>query len=140
MTFPAGLLFVSWQATVTLGSVLVGALIGLCTLAFLGYGARWKTNYETEKATSESLREGRDAFQAKAERLEGELAVCRDQLTKLEATRSLEPVLAAILDGFQEHEQRAQERHETNQRQGEQHLRILELIAERLGPENGNGH
>lgn len=138
---------IGFSGTITLGAIIVAICTGAAALATFGYGVRWKTNYEVEKENARSLGEGREAFKLRAERLEGELGACKEQLVALEATRSLEPVIHAVLAGFKRmedqvfrHEERAQQRHETNQRQGEAHLRILEMIAERVGPEpNGNG-
>src|ERR1043165_7180706 len=50
--------------------VIVATLLGLWRY---GYGARWRAAYEAEHAAAQSLADGRDAFQKRAERVEAEL-------------------------------------------------------------------
>lgn len=135
---------VHFSETITLGSLIVGILLAIPALWVYGKGIRYKTAYDVSEDTNKTLAEGREAFKMRAERLEGELAAVRQERDTLNATRSLEPVLQAVLDGFgnmesrfTEHELRAQERHEINQKQGKEHLKILAMIADRLGPDNG---
>lgn len=116
--------------TVTLGSIVVGVLLGLGGLATFGYGVRWKSNYEVERARADALEDGREAFRIQAERLHDELKTCMEDKAKLEASRSLEPILAAIGDGFQ-----AMKEDLTRQ------LHVLSRIADelaRLGVRNGH--
>ena len=139
---------VHFTDTITLGSIVVGILLGIAGLSAFAYGVRWKSAAQVADATVATLREGREAYRVQSERLQGELLEASQRLKELEATRSLEPVLQAIVDGFhrmelrfQEHEERAQERHQMNQRQGEAHLAILERIADalaQLGVKNGD--
>lgn len=121
--------------TITLGSIIVGILLGLAGLATLGYGARWKAAAQVAEENARVSAEGREAYRLQAERLHGELGSEREHVARLESTRSLEPVLAAVLDGFSAHEQRAQERHEMNMAQGERHLVLLSQLVEQMKDE-----
>ena len=56
--------------TITLGSILIGILLGVGGLATYGYGVRWKANYEVEKARADALAEGREAYKTQVDRLE----------------------------------------------------------------------
>lgn len=68
---------INWSSTITLGSLIIGVLLGLASLAVFGYGVKWKTAYEAERATALSLRDGREAYKLRGDRLEGELADAR---------------------------------------------------------------
>ena len=74
---------INWSSTITLGSLIIGVLLGISGLAVFGYGVKWKTAYETEKAVTESLRDGRDAYQLRGDRLAEELKDCRERETTL---------------------------------------------------------
>ena len=74
---------VNWSATITLGSIILGIIVGLAGLATFGYGVRWKTAYETERATAESLRDGREAFELRGDRLAMELREARQQIQEM---------------------------------------------------------
>lgn len=121
---------VHFTSTVTLGSVVIGILLGVGGLATYGYGVRWKANYEVEKARADALAEGREAFKTQADRLHRELEMCKDDRDKLEMTRSLEPALKLMEDGFDELRKALQT-----------HLHVLERIADALadlGVKNGD--
>lgn len=64
---------VHFADTITLGSIFIGLLLGLFGLFVFAYGARWKAAYEAEHAAAASLKDGREAFQLRAERVEAEL-------------------------------------------------------------------
>ena len=116
--------------TITLGSILIGILLGIGGLATYGYGVRWKANYEVEKARADALAEGREAYKTQVDRLERELEMCKDERDKLALTRSLEPVLQVIADGFAQ-----------SKRDLEKHLLVLGRIADalaELGVKNGH--
>jgi len=98
---------IDWSSTITLGSVIIGILLGLSGLAIFGYGVKYKTAYEAERAVSGSLKDGREAFKARADRLEQELKDskareadlsdqiidCKSQLARLEERPDLTRVL-----------------------------------------------
>ena len=120
---------VHFTDTITLGSILIGILLGIGGLATYGYGVRWKANYEVEKARADALAEGREAFKTQADRLQRELEMCQDDRDKLEMTRSLEPVLRVIAEGFAQ-----------SKRDLQAQLLVLERIADalaELGVKNG---
>jgi len=71
--------------TITLGSIIVGLLLGVTGLAVFAYGARWKAAYETERVTAKSLEEGRLAFQQRSERVEADLREALEQALDLRA-------------------------------------------------------
>jgi len=112
---------VHFTDTITLGSILIGILLGIGGLATYGYGVRWKANYEVEKARADALAEGREAFKTQADRLQRELEMCQDDRDKLEMTRSLEPVLRVIAEGFAQ-----------SKRDLQAQLLVLERIADAL--------
>ena len=121
---------VHFAGVITLGSVIVAVLVGVGGLATYGYGVRWKANYEVEKARADALEQGREAFRTQADRLHRELEMCKDDRDKLEMTRSLEPALKLMKEGFAELE-----------RALETHLNVLERIADALadlGVKNGD--
>lgn len=142
---------------ISLGSIIIGVLIGLAGLFVFAYGARWKAAYEAEHAAANSLKDGRDAFLLRSERLEDEkaqmlleLGECKGKISQLEAqleaiprydevvkligtttdrmdeaaaartSKALEVLVEAqeraeqrTIEAFQQHEDRAQSRHET---------------------------
>ena len=121
---------VHFTDTITLGSILIGILLGIGGLATYGYGVRWKANYEVEKARADALSEGREAFRTQADRLHRELELCKADREKLEMTRSLEPVLQVMAEGFAQ-----------SKRDLEAHLLVLGRIADalaELGVKNGH--
>ena len=121
---------VHFTDTITLGSILIGILFGIGGLATYGYGVRWKANYEVEKARADALAEGLQTYKTQADRLQGELEMCKEERDKLAMTRSLEPVLQVIADGFAQ-----------SKRDLEKHLLVLGRIADalaELGVKNGH--
>ena len=121
---------VHFTDTITLGSILIGILLGIGGLATYGYGVRWKANYEVEKARADALSEGREAFKTQVDRLQRELEMCKDERDKLAMTRSLEPVIKVIAEGFAQ-----------SKRDLEAHLLVLGRIADalaELGVKNGH--
>lgn len=102
----------NWSSTVTLGSVIVGILLGLAGLATFGYGIRWKSNYDVEKARSDSLEDGVRAYKERADRLElqmrelrtdhdklaGDLLESRSLVARLEQLPNLERILELMGD------------------------------------------
>jgi hypothetical protein len=103
---------VRWTSTINLGAVIIGVLLAVAGAMTYLYGSKWKANYEVEKATAESLREGREAYQLRAERLEAEVRECRAEaqeqrelkhslsaeLSAEKKIRDLVPVLKGITD------------------------------------------
>ena len=121
---------VHFTDTITLGSIIIGVLVGVGGLATYGYGVRWKANYEVEKARADALEQGREAFRVQADRLHRELEMCKADRDKLEMTRSLEPALKLMKDGFEE-----------LARDLQTHLNVLSRIADALadlGVKNGD--
>jgi hypothetical protein len=74
---------VDFTHTITLGSLIVGVIVGLAGLAVLAHGARWKANYEIERARADSLDEGREAYEKRSRRLEQELKEAQAQSIEL---------------------------------------------------------
>ena len=121
---------VHFAGVITLGSILIGIMLGVGGLATYGYGVRWKANYEVEKARADALEQGREAFRTQADRLHRELEMCKSERDSLEMTRSLEPALELMKQGFAELE-----------RALETHLNVLGRIADALadlGVKNGD--
>ena len=54
----------------------------------------------------------------------------------LEQRTNLEPMVSAVVSQFSDHERRAQERHTEHMRSQRGVLSVLELIADKLGPES----
>jgi hypothetical protein len=69
---------IRWMSLVTLLAAVVGILVGITGLAWLGYGTKWKAAAQASEAVAATWHEGRDAWQARAERLDVELAESRD--------------------------------------------------------------
>lgn len=133
---------VDWSSTITLGSLIVGILVGFAGLVVLGYGARWKAAFESEKVVAESYRDGREAFQARADRLEIELRETRarnDELAeligeqkktvaRLESLPNLERIVQVMADTAERADTRAAERLETALvRVGEMFHEVIDL-------------
>lgn len=70
-----------------------------------------------------------------------ELGAARERISELEKTRSLEPIVAAIGEQFRHYEEKTNDRlaeHEKRaQDRADAHLAVLNLIADRLGPDDG---
>lgn len=121
----------------------LGPWIGLAGLALtlvaaIGLGfALWKgqagpaLSYLRE--ANEALVKKSEAADERAESLETKLRLVEEANTLLEARTSFEPMVAAVVLQFESHESRAHERHLAT-------LRILDLIAARLGPDPNGGH
>lgn len=106
---------IQFESTVTLGAALLGVLIAVGTVSRLLYGAKYRTAYEVAHATAEELRKALLDEKARVERLEVVLAAERDRLKHAaEAIARLEalPDLGALVRILDQHESRAQERHE----------------------------
>jgi hypothetical protein len=71
---------IDYKHTITLGSIILGIIVGLAGLVVFAYGARWKAAYEAEHAVVDSLMEGREAYKLRADRLEDELIERHRQL------------------------------------------------------------
>lgn len=77
--FPGALVYVAaididWSNTINLGALVIAGVVGLAGLAVLGYGARWKAAATAERVVSDTYRGGQEAFKARADRLEMQLA------------------------------------------------------------------
>jgi len=81
---------VQWTDTISLGAAIISVLVGLSTLIFFFYGVRYRTLLKLEKENSESLKEGREAFKLKAERLEHELDVFTEEQREIRHTLKTE--------------------------------------------------
>lgn len=75
------------------------------------------------------LRSSNEVLESKLQENEDERRLLREQIALLETRTSLEPMVAAVIDQFEGHEQRAKERHDAT-------LVVLQLVAEKLGPED----
>lgn len=116
--------------TVTLGSVVLGALASIALLVGVFYGTRYKVSYLAASAAAEELRKsladekerGREeketaaaALLATQEKYDAVVAQLRDSLTAAQKTiAQLEqmPDMASLVRLLDQHETRAQERHE----------------------------
>jgi hypothetical protein len=146
--------------TITLGTIILGALMGTAGISTYFYGVRYKSAYEVERASSASLREGREAYQLQAERFRDDAkeqrALKHAALSELAAER-LKTDLTSVVKGF--HEQHVQLMAELKvgretivvqvvgqlQAQEERHmqrhqeiLESLQQIAEHIGHTNGH--
>lgn len=74
---------VNWSSTITLGSMLVGVIVGLAGLAFVGFGAKWKAAAEAEREVAASYRDGREAFRIRNERLAADNKECQEKIREL---------------------------------------------------------
>lgn len=78
------------------------------------------------------LRDANAVLGGRCEELERTVKQQSTTIGLLEARTNLEPIAASVVDQFGAHERRASERHEAT-------LRIMEMIAERLGPDPNGG-
>lgn len=141
--------------TITIGTLLVGAIIALPALYVVFKGARWKGIAETAEETAKVYAEGREAYRLKSERLENELKELlilvgeqKQVIAKLEAMPNLtvlqeqmgklaEQATRAILKGLEQHEERAEHRHEalvteqekSSSRAQTRHEKIIGLVG-----------
>jgi hypothetical protein len=108
---------VSWQTTLAAWLPLVAALGAFAYFRSHGGGGALqeleRANKVLEGRLGELGRENRNLAQV---------------VGALEQRTNLEPIAAAVVEQFVAHEKRAQQRHEGQ-------LVVLELIAERLGPD-----
>lgn len=136
-----GILAVSFSDRITLGSVLVGLVLGVLGLvSIIGGGRRWREMYELEKEKyTISEGENRDLTMQRLEltqrihqleerpdqaavlQMMGELAVKEDAA----GARRVESVERTVREEFTKHEDRAQERHEET-------VKVLQEIASTL--------
>ena len=119
-----GLLAIDWSSTIGLGSVVVGIVVALAGLAVLGYGARWKAAATASEAGMKAERDTREAFKARADRLEIELRETRARneelahligeqkktIARLEALPNLERVVNLMAEQQERADVRATER------------------------------
>src|SRR5512146_1374976 len=73
-------LALDWSNMLTTGSIIIGVLLGLAGLAIFGYGVKYKTAYESEKAVAASVKEGRDAYELRSKRMAEELDEAKHQI------------------------------------------------------------
>ena len=127
------ILAVTYRDTITLGTLLVAFFVGLPGIVGLFYGAKRKAEAVIAEENSKVLAEGRAAYKGAAERLGAEKAVLQTENAALTAkieelrnrpdltslARLIEQVLIGqekaegrTIEAFEQHEQRAQERHE----------------------------
>lgn len=131
-------LAVDFEQTVGLGSLLVGLLVAFVGLVVLFYGARWRAAYTIAATQAEELRKALNDERGRAERAEAReresLVVLADQkqtISRLEALPDLSKILeflakqeegatvrtrdavAAVESFLAVHEERAQDRHES---------------------------
>lgn len=121
-------LYVQLSESLALAGVLIAGLAGIATIVGIVYGVRYKVAYEAERAASIALRESLADERARVKRLEGlateqaeQLRGAQDTVARLEAL----PNLAHIVKILDQHEQRAQERHENT-------ARVLGALTERI--------
>lgn len=74
---------IDWSSTISLGSIILGALIAAGGLLVFGYGARWKAAAEANEATAQSYKEGREAFRIRIERQDDDLKECHTKINDL---------------------------------------------------------
>lgn len=117
---------VNWSSTITLGSVILAIIVALSTLAFVGWGVKYKTAYEAETAIVDSLKEGREAYRLRAERMEEEnerlvkeVIACKEALietkskmAKLEERPDLDKVLQIVGENLVRQDSSAENRME----------------------------
>jgi hypothetical protein len=120
---------------------LAALLFGLWTLSRGGAGSAVSELSQANKVLEKRLHDER----REKEGLGGEVRDLRTELAELRGRTDFAAALAAALAPLLEwtagHEARAQERHEAVMGANQKQLVVLELVAERLGPEpNGTGH
>lgn len=74
---------VDWSSTITLGSIIVGLLVGVAGLAVFGWGVKYKTGMDAAEANAKVFAEGREAYRLRSDRLAEELKDCRAQLAAM---------------------------------------------------------
>jgi hypothetical protein len=158
----------TFTSTITLGSIILGIVVGAAGLSAFFYGVRWKSAWQVASAQAEELRRALDDERNRAERLEErldeavkqlalslqQLADAKEAIERLSALPNLERVVKLMADTAERAEHRAQQRlagaldqlaqraAETERRAEERHrlmINLLEMVAERLGPDpNGD--
>lgn len=151
----------TFTSTITLGSMILGLVVAVAGLAAFFYGVRWKSAWQVASAQAEELRRALDDERQRAERLEdrladalGQLADAKEAIERLSALPNLERVVKLMSDTAERAERRAQQRlgvaleqltkqmSDAELRAEERHrkaLLVLDLIAERLGPDTNGG-
>lgn len=74
---------VDWSSTITLGSIIVGLLVGVAGLAVFGWGVKYKTGMDAAEANAKVFAEGREAYRLRSDRLAEELKDCRAQIAEM---------------------------------------------------------
>lgn len=132
------ILAVDFEQTVGLGSLLVGLIVAFVGLVILFYGARWRAAYTVAATQADELRKALGDERGRAERAETRerdslriLAEQKQTITRLESLPDLSRILdylakqeegavvrardavAAVESFLAVHEERAQDRHES---------------------------
>lgn len=119
-------------------AVALGTLAGWATFAAAAAAAYafWRGGGSTAIA---SLEAANRVLEKRVKDLEDQRRQDEATISELRGRTDVSEALAPILEWTVKHETRAQERHETTLEGHEKTLVILDLIAERLGPDK-NGH
>jgi len=120
-----GAVLADFTTTITLGSIIVGIIVGLAGLVVLGYGARWRSLAQISSAQAEELRRAFGDEKQRADSL-------YERLTDMVAERNALTVRIARLEERPNLEQLADILTKESERRSEQIGRILTRAAEAL--------
>ena len=116
---------VAFKDTITLGSIIVGFLIGLSGLAVFFYGVKWKSAYLVAEANAEAWHATSDRLERELDELRGEITTLRARLAELEAL----PDVAAVHRTLVRHDEataQAMRQHDANAEK--RAVRLIEAI------------
>jgi hypothetical protein len=119
-----------------LGVVATTGLIGTLPgwLTFVGVLAAAWIFYRGGAGTAvKGLQDTNRELERQLKQKEGQISALERINAELRAQKDVTFAIEPVIEAMQAHEHRAQERHEKT-------LIVMDLIAERLGPEHPNGH
>lgn len=87
-----------FKDTITLGSLIVAALVGLGGLAVFFYGVRWKTAYLVAEANAEAWHKTAERLEEEMKSLREQVQVLRARVAELETLPDVSHVLKAVID------------------------------------------
>lgn len=121
-----------YEATISLGAIIVGLLAGVGALAAVVYGARYKVVAETASARAAQLSDWLEEAQAREQRLEQRLAEALTALDDARRTLQEQAVTIERLEALPNLERLVKVMHEERVRTDEASDRRLEVGVSRL--------
>lgn len=110
-------LAVQFTSTITLGALIIAAAGGAATLAWFGYGVRWKSAWEVASTQATELRKALNDEVERSQRLEDRLHEALDvigeqkrTIERLEALPNLERLVTLMSDTAERQDRHARER------------------------------